>query len=186
MQRFLTEARGWAAGRWWHWRLPLLLFLAWDGLRQLTDPEAQGLFGGITFGVHEFGHLLFAFLGEFMAIAGGSLSQLLLPVLTGLLLYHHRDFFGLTVAGAWLSSSLAHLARYIADARSADLDLVSFGEDAIHDWSWLLGRFGALQHDLALAGAVRLAAVVVLVTALGFGIWLCLAMAGRVRHAGEP
>ena len=155
MRRCFAEAAAWAEGRWWQWRLPLLLYLGWDGQRQLTDPDAVGLFGGITFAVHEFGHLFFGLLGEFMGVAGGSVSQLLLPVLAAPLLYHHRDYFGIAAAGAWLASSLIHLARYIADARAGDLDLVSFGEDAVHDWTWLLGRFGTLQHDLALATAVR-------------------------------
>jgi hypothetical protein len=116
-----------------------------------------------------------------MGVAGGSLSQLLLPVLVSLLLYHHRDYFGIAAAGAWLASSLVHLARYIADARAGDLDLVSFGEDAVHDWTWLLGRFGMLQHDLALAAAVRGAGALVLLLALGYGLWLCLVMA-RARR----
>ena len=177
LQRFRAEALAWAEGKWWQWRVPLLLLLAWDGRRQLVDPEASGLFGGITFGVHEFGHMVWALFGQFMAVAGGSLNQVLIPVLAGALLYQHRDYFGLSVAGAWLASSLAHMARYIADARAGDLDLVSFGEDAIHDWTWLLGRFGVLQHDLAIAGAVRLLSGLVLLASLGFGAWLCLAMA---------
>ena len=177
MRRFFAEAEAWAAGRWWLWRIPLLLLFAWDGRRQLVDPEASGLFGGITFGAHEFGHLFWSFLGQFMGVAGGTLNQVLIPVLAGVLLYSHRDYFGLTAAGAWLASSLAHMARYIADARAGDLDLVSFGEDAIHDWTWMLGRFGVLQHDLAIAGLVRDLSGLVLLLSVGFGAWLCLVMA---------
>lgn len=186
MRRFLTESAQWATGRWWWWRAALLLGLLWDGRRQHIDPEAGGLFGGITFGVHEFGHLLFAAFGEFMAVAGGSLNQLLLPVLAGVLMYHYRDYFGIAVAGAWLASSMVHLSRYIADARAGELDLVSFGEDAVHDWTWLLGRFGALAYDQQLAGLVRAGGALVLLVSAAYGAWLCLVMARRRETVTSP
>jgi hypothetical protein len=182
---WLADARAWSRGRWWQWRVALLLYLAWDAHRHLSDPDARGLFGGITFGVHEFGHLLFAFLGEFMAVAGGSLNQVLMPVLAGMLLYHYRDYFGIAVAGAWLASSLMELATYIGDARALELDLVGFGENTQHDWAWLLGHFGALQYDTRLAALTRGAAVAVLVLSLLFGCWLCLQM-GRGEADGQP
>src|SRR5262249_2580213 len=121
MHSFLNDVREWAAGRWWQWRAALLLLLAWDGGRHLGDPEAGGLFGGITFGVHEFGHLLFAFFGEFMTAAGGSINQLLIPVGAAVLFIYYRDYFGIAAAGAWPSSSLLDLARYIGDARAQGL-----------------------------------------------------------------
>lgn len=182
---FFGEAAAWCQGRWWQWRVPVLLLLAWDGQRHLNDPEAGGLFAGITFGVHEFGHLLFAFFGEFMAVFGGSLNQLLIPVTAGALLYYHRDFFGLAGAGAWLASSLMDLARYIGDARSFDLDLVSFGEGGQHDWAWLLGRLGLLPSDTRIAAVTRGAGALTLVASIGFGGWLCIKM-WRVARQAAP
>ena len=179
MTGFRADATAWARDRWWQWRVPLLLSLAWDGRTHLGDADARGVFGGVTFGVHEFGHLLFAFLGEFMAVAGGSINQLLIPMATALLFYHYRDYFGIAVAGAWLSSSLLDLAVYIGDARSFDLDLVSFGEDAVHDWAFLLGRMHLVQYDLQIAAATRGLGVLVLLASLLFGGWLCLQMGGK-------
>lgn len=176
MTGFFADAAEWARGRWWQWRIPLLLLLGWDALRHLRDPEQGGLFAGITFGVHEFGHLCFAFFGEFLTVLGGSLMQVLIPVGAGALLYRSRDYFGLTVAGAWLGSSLLDLARYVGDARSLDLDLVGFGENAVHDWAWILGRLGALPYDTRLAGLTRGAAFVTLLLSFGFGVWLLLQM----------
>lgn len=184
---FFLEAGHWARDRWWQWRLPLLIVLAWDGRRHLNDPDAGGLFAGITFGVHELGHLCFAPFGEFMTILGGSLNQVLIPVGAGFLFYHYRDFFGISGAGAWLASSLMDLARYIADARSFELDLVGFGEDAVHDWAWLLGRFDALPYDTRLAALARGAAGLVLLGSVLFGVWLCWRMrAGVPADGGAP
>lgn len=180
-RRFFAEAAEWCRGRWWQWRAAVLVILAWEGQRHLSDPDAGGLFVGITFGVHELGHLVFAFLGEFMAVLGGSLNQILIPIGAGALLYHHRDYFGIAGAGAWLASSLMDLARYIGDARSFDLDLVSFGEAGQHDWAWLLGRLGFLPYDTRIAAVTRGAAALILAGSIGLGAWLCIKMwqAGR-------
>jgi hypothetical protein len=183
MAAFISDAAEWARGRWWQWRAPLLVLLTWDGHRHWKDPDAGGLFGGITFGVHELGHLVFAAFGEFMAVLGGSLNQLLIPIAAGLLLYHHRDYFGVTAAGAWLASSLLDLARYVGDARSFELDLVGFGEDSVHDWAWLLGRLGLLPYDIPLAQGLRGAAGLLLTASLLFGAWLCVRMRAASRAA---
>lgn len=181
--RLGDRVRAWCEGRWWQWRALVLLLVTWNGLRQLENPAERGLFGGITFGAHEFGHLFFAAFGEGMAIAGGSLMQLLVPLGAMALLLKQGDYFGVSVGGAWLASSLTDLAVYIGDARAHDLDLVGFGEDAVHDWAWLLGRAGALQHDLRLAGLARGLGALLLAASFLAGAWLCLRMAAGARNS---
>jgi hypothetical protein len=175
----LDDARDWSAGRWWSWRLLLLLLLAWNGWRVFTDEEYAGLFGGITFGVHELGHLVFGYFGEFITVAGGSIAQLLVPILAGALMLRQRDYFGLAAAGAWLSSSLVNLAAYVGDARALELPLVGLGPDPQHDWAYLLGHLDMLQYDRRIAAILRLGAVVILGASLVLGAWLCLLMARR-------
>jgi len=182
---FFSDARVWAQVRSAWWRLLLVAVLAWDGLRHLRDPEAGGIFAGIIFGTHELGHLFFGFLGEFMGVAGGSLNQLLIPIGAGALLYYYKDYFGISAAGAWLSSSLLDLARYVGDARAFDLDLVGFGGDPQHDWAYLLGRFGALQYDTRIANGLRLLALICLLVSLGYGLWLCMIMRRGVQPLDE-
>lgn len=172
-----------ASGRWWHWRLPLLALLGVDVFGQLRDYQNPSLFAGITFGAHEFGHLFFSFGGEFMTVAGGSLMQLLLPVAVAALLYHHRDYFGIAIAGVWLASSLFDLAVYVADARAFDLDLLGFGDGAGHDWAWLLGHFHVLQHDQRIAAVLRGGGMLILLVSLGVGGWLCIKMWNAPRPA---
>lgn len=179
------DAVAWCRGRYWHWRAALLVALALGALRALRDDDYVGLFAGITFGVHELGHLVFAPFGLWMSVAGGSLAQLLLPIAAGTLMLHYRDYFGAAVTGVWLSASLSNMAVYVADARARNLTLVGFGEDPLHDWAYLLSSVGLLQADLAAARLVRLVAFVVLVVSVAVGAWLCRTMA-RSRPALEP
>jgi hypothetical protein len=144
--------REWCAGRWWYWRLPLFLLLAAQATRPLREQGVPHLFAGINFGAHEFGHLFFAFGGEWIAIAGGSLMQLLVPIGAAAVVARSKDWFGVAVCGLFLAASLGDLSWYIADARARELDLLSFSPDASgHDWSYLLNKAGMLRHDLRIA-----------------------------------
>lgn len=177
------DARAWCAGRRWQWRAVVLLLLAWQASLPFRDSGAFHVFRGITFGAHEFGHLFFAvFGGEWLAIAGGSLMQLLVPLGAAAVMRHYRDWFGVTACGLWLSSSFADLAPYIADARALELDLVSFTPDGgEHDWNYLLGKAGLLGQDQAVARVDRFAGFVVFVASILLAVWLLRRMAARAR-----
>jgi hypothetical protein len=148
--------RGWAAGRSWYWRLPLFLLLLTQAVKPLRRMDQWNVFTGINFGAHEFGHLFWAFFGEWMTIAGGSLTQILVPIGAAAVVMRTRDWFGLAVCGLFLASSLGELSWYIGDARAQQLDLVSFSPDGGgHDWAYLLRRAGMLRYDLTLARLAR-------------------------------
>jgi hypothetical protein len=171
----------WCAGRDWRWRAVVLAFLTWQAARPLRDSEAWHVFRGITFGAHEFGHLFFGLAGnEWMAVAGGSLMQLLVPVgaAAAMIATPRKDWFGAVACGTWLAASLADLAPYIGDARAQALDLVSFSPDGGgHDWHYLLAHAGLLKHDAALARGARFAAVLVLLVTTAASVALFRRMA---------
>lgn len=172
----LDSPRLWAAGRSWQWRLPLFAVLAWQAIRPLQEMTSH-LFAGINFGAHECGHLFFAFFGEWMTVAGGSLMQLLVPIGAAAVVMRSKDWFGLAVCALFLASSLGDLSWYVADARAQDLDLVSFSPDGGgHDWHYLLSHAGLLKQDIALARMLRGVAWLLVLGAGAFTLRLALWM----------
>lgn len=146
----------------------------------------RSVFGGITFGLHELGHILFLWAGRTMMFLGGSLTQIVAPLFAAwYLLLVQRDYFGFAVGGAWLSFSTWELATYVGDARAENLPVVGFSDQAEHDWNVLLGHWGILAWDTRLAALLRVAAFgiwlasTLLAAALCFGIW----RAARSRQA---
>src|SRR5687768_13687541 len=172
------DAEEWATGRSWLFRVPLLALLVYFVIQHLRDSlYGSWLFGGITLAIHEMGHPLFGFLGQFMSIAGGTILQLIAPTAAGLVLARQRDYFGVAVTGFWLSFSLFNVATYMSDAQEMELPLVSLGAgDPIHDWNFMLTKVGLLAHDGALAGVTRFLAFLVAAASLALGAWLCLIM----------
>ena len=172
------DLKAWAKGRSYLIRLPLLAYLAYAGFKQLKDPYYSSWFGGLTFGIHELGHVIFRPFGEFTSIAGGSFSQVAFPMIGAVMLLYSRDYFGVAVLGCWESFSLYNLATYIGDAQVQVLPLLSIGGgDAFHDWEYLLVKFGMLEQATKIAGMVRFIGFLVLVASLWLGIWCCYLMA---------
>ena len=175
-EEFLAEALEWCSGRMVVPRALLLAYFAVAGVRHVFDPLYADLFGGITLGVHELGHVVFAGLGPFLCSFGGTFWQLAVPVIAAVLFARQPDYFAISVAGCWLAFSLFGVATYMSDARTMDLPLVGLGSDPQHDWNFMLSRLGLLTWDTKLAFLVRLGAFAIWAASVGFGARLLLEM----------
>ena len=118
---------------------------------------------------HEAGHIFFRFFGRWMTSLGGTLGQLMVPVLCLLtFLIKYKNPFAGSVTLWWLAESFMDVAPYINDARSGQLTLLGglTGREAdygYHDWEFILNEIGLLRWDHALA-----------LIGQGFGILLML------------
>lgn len=121
---------------------------------------------GVNLAFHEVGHPIFAPFGDTLHLLGGTLGQLLIPLLVAGAFWKQRQALGLAIAGVWFFENLLNIARYMADARTQLLPLVGGGE---HDWFELFLKWGCLRSDTVIAAKVRLLGW------LGMGaVWLWL------------
>jgi hypothetical protein len=179
----------WCAGRLWYWRAPLVLYLAYVGIRHLLDPEYSSLFGGINLGIHELGHLLLLWAPQFLTVLGGTLLQCAAPVIAAVLFVRQPDYFAVPVCGAWLSTNLYSVATYMADARRLELPLVTVGAeggDVEHDWNYLLDALGILSWDTTLAALTRGLAFLLMWSSLALAAWMLWVMARAKSRADGP
>jgi hypothetical protein len=173
MHGFLAEAKEWARGRQWMPRAFLLFVCAWIFYHHLQDPTYGGIVKGLNLAIHEIGHVLFGFIGEFIGIAGGTILQLAAPLIAAWLFYRQRDFFAIAIALCWLGTSFFDVAVYAADARAGDLPLVGLGGgDPEHDWFIMLAETDLLYHDQTIGSIFRGLGIICFVAGLVFGGWL--------------
>lgn len=106
---------------------------------------------------HEAGHILFSPFGQFMKTLGGSLNQLLIPLICSIVfLIRTKDPFASAIALWWFGENFMDIAPYINDARALELPLLggNTGGDSpygFHDWEYILTETGWLQYDHLLA-----------------------------------
>ena len=164
----------WSAGRSWLARLPLLAYFVWVMFHSLRDwTYSSLLFSGVNFGVHELGHIVFAFLPLFFSVAAGSVCQLAAPLAAGWMFYRQRDYFAITVAAFWFFTSLRHLSIYLGDAKLQRLDLIGPGSgDPIHDWNYMLAKLGLLEQCETIAKLASFFATLIGLTAIAAGGWI--------------
>jgi hypothetical protein len=123
--------------------------------------------------VHEAGHTFMGLLGNrTLTILGGSLYEILLPVIIlGYLLFNkiikgtQLGFY--LVGSAWLS-----VAFYAADASERQLPLISNLGNEAHDWGNLLTRWGYLPYDTQIGVLLALIGVACYIAAISVPLWM--------------
>ncbi len=130
-----------------------------------------GLMGNAAFGgklfqwfdlvfvpIHEGGHLLFRFFGEWIMVAGGTFLQLFVPFALAIYFAFKRQLPGTAFCAFFFFEQFLPVGIYMADARSQSLEYVTVGdpEDAVHDWFYLFSSVHLLGHDIQFGGTFKL------------------------------
>ena len=156
-----------------------VIMLIW-GLKFILSPLDSGYVMNsfwhlVNLPFHEAGHLIFRPFGRFMTSLGGSLSQLIIPLLcmTAFLL-KTRDAFAAAFALWWFGENFMDLAPYINDARSLTLPLLGGNTGrtspyGFHDWEFILKESGWAHYDHALAHFAHRLGTVLMILALVWG-----------------
>jgi hypothetical protein len=107
--------------------------------------------------IHEGGHLLFRFFGEWIMVAGGTILQLFVPFALAVYFLFRRQLFGTAFCAFFFFEQFLPIGVYMADARSQSLEYVTVGDPELaeHDWFYLFSHSGLLEHDTQIGGFFR-------------------------------
>lgn len=135
--------------------LVVLLLLSWKFIFASIASNTAGnsFLHLVNTPFHEAGHVLFRPFGRFITSLGGTLGQLLMPLIcTVVFLVQTRDTFAAAVGLWWFGENFLDIAPYIGDARAGVLPLLggNTGHSSpygFHDWEFLLTETGLLGYD---------------------------------------
>ncbi|MFC2035414.1 hypothetical protein ACFLUJ_04735 [Chloroflexota bacterium] len=102
---------------------------------------------------HEGGHFIFGLFGDTMGLYGGTLMQLLVPIICAVAFWRRESLVSVSVALIWFFENFFDIAIYMADARVQKLPLLIPGGE--HDWTNILSRWGVLHLDTTFATILR-------------------------------
>jgi hypothetical protein len=149
----------------WTW-----IFLVWP-MRQ--DTIGASFLHDVSIPFHEAGHILFSPFGDLMTSLGGSLAQVLVPIVCGIaFLTSSFNPFGAAVMLWWAGQNLSDVAVYIGDARALELVLLggyTGAEVEGHDWEHILTLLGLLHRDMQIAWTVHYLGAATMIAALLWG-----------------
>jgi len=157
-------------------RVPLLLLMGYIAVNQWLDPAYWSIFGHLNLPIHEGGHLIFRFAGEFICVAGGTFLQCFVPVASMFMFLKQRDYFAIALCFGWLSTNLYGVALYMADAQKQILQLVTVGDTGgrqiTHDFHYLFSKLGVLRQCETIGFLTRQLGSLCMLLCLGGMIWL--------------
>ena len=130
------------------WLVCYFLFL----LYAATDRTEFLFLDYVNLIIHEGGHFFFSWMGHTIMILGGTLGELLVPMLCGLYFFWEREVAATAFCGFWFFENFLYIGVYMADARAEALPLVGGNE---HDWATLFGQWGWLLQDRKIGAATR-------------------------------
>ncbi len=108
---------------------------------------------------HEAGHMVFGLVGiEFITVLGGTLLQLIIPMIIIFYFYSNSNSFGAQVGLYWLGENIVNIARYVGDANVKIIPLIGGG----HDWEYLLSQMGILSSAETLGGFLRIIGIMIM------------------------
>jgi hypothetical protein len=161
-------------------RAALVALLAVWTLRFATHPlNAQAINGSflhlVTLAFHEAGHIFFSPLGPFLMSLGGSLTQIIVPIVCAVAFVRKPDLFGTAVAVWWTGQNFVDLGPYIADARALQMPLLGGATGAEvegHDWEAILQALGWLHRDRQLGMFAHVIGSVTMVAGVAAAGWV--------------
>lgn len=164
-----------------------MVVITWWTLRLSASAEPWCFLDYVNLAFHEAGHLLFSAFGSTLHVLGGTLGQLLVPLLlAGWFVVREERPFAAAACVWWTGESLVNVARYMADARDLQLPLVGGGD---HDWNELFYRFGLLSEPSVAAVSTwthRLGCLVMIAGVCGSAVFVLPgAMGERLRQNVE-
>ena len=118
--------------------------------------------------IHEAGHVFFRLLGEFTGIAGGSLFQVIVPLVFCAYFVWHKKPFSASIVLFWAGSSVLDVYVYANDAVVMQLPLLSGvtgSEGGFHDWNYLLTETNLIGHTNLIAKIIRFVGTIIILAA---------------------
>lgn len=116
-------------------------------------------------------------------MAGGSLLQCMVPLISIFIFLKQEDYFAISVSLGWEATNLFEVSTYIGDAQAMELPLVTpFGGEAIHDWAFILGELHLLHADHSIAVLVRVIGLIFWIAGLVYGGWIIYMMFSHHSH----
>lgn len=121
--------------------------------------------------IHEGGHGIFKVFGKFIYTFGGTLMQIILPVLFIITYARMKKLFAVQLSLIWLAQNMMNISVYVSDARDRKLPLLG-GNKVYHDWTYLLNEMNLTLYDKLIGSIIYYTAAAILIFTLLYPLFI--------------
>ncbi|MDD4989117.1 MAG: hypothetical protein PHV42_01690 [Candidatus Pacebacteria bacterium] len=112
--------------------------------------------------IHEAGHSILFFLGDFIRISAGSLFQVLIPTLFVAYFFIQKQYFSASLLLFWVGQNFVNVSVYARDSVVMQLPLLG-GDNVVHDWNYMLMHLNLLGSTEIIANGIYLLGVFIII-----------------------
>ncbi len=138
-------------------------------LYYVSSPQTWHFIDNVDLVIHEAGHVVFAILGEFLYIAGGTLLQIIFPAIFVGYFFFKDQQYSASLLLYWVGINFIAVSIYAGDALKMQLELLTGDKDG-HDWNNMLFMLGQLRNTEFISHVIFGIGIVVIFVALLWGI----------------
>lgn len=126
--------------------LCLTIYFCWI----ILNPNEWNFLQNVNLIFHEAGHFIMIFFGEFLTTAGGTIFQILIPIVCCLYFFLKQEYFSASLLAFWIGQSFIGVSIYARDAIVMQLPLLG-GDTSGHDWHNMLSSMNILNSASTVA-----------------------------------
>src|SRR6267378_5977452 len=104
--------------------------------------------------IHEGGHLLFGYFGQWIMVAGGTLLQLFVPFALTVYFIFKRQLLGTAFCAFFFFEQFLPIGIYMADARCQCLQYVTVGDPELAEHDSQIGTFFRFLGWVGMVGTI--------------------------------
>ena len=150
---------------WWALKFNIFFAVNYDHVAGFN--AIYFLMDNLTLIIHEAGHTIIGIFGwRLFTIMGGTLFQLLFPILVFIFGWRNKKVFTTQIALFWLGFSLLDTAAYCADAFQRQLPLVGNLPKSAHDFFNILNTLNLFEQYKTIAWSIYGLGLLVLAAAI--------------------
>lgn len=123
--------------------------------------------------IHEAGHVIFSLFGEFIQLTGGSLLQIIFPIVFTYYFYRQQEYFSASLLLFWVGQNIINVSVYVSDAIVMQLPLLG-GDSSMHDWNNILQMSGLIRYTDNIGLGIFILGIIVIIYAIFSSLYLSL------------
>ncbi len=143
----------------------LIILVSFFTYQLLSSPTPFIFIDNLNLLIHEAGHLIFFFFGQFIDVLAGSVFQILIPCLFFFYFFKRKEYFSLSFVLFWIADNIINVSVYMKDAVPMSLPLLG-GDNVFHDWNYLFTVMHLLPISFFIGQGFYILGILLLLTSI--------------------